>query len=88
VEKEEVALSPPWREAKKAVLEQRKRDLEVKQVHALIDGDSVEQDTDSSVDHLEESQSYESESLPLPTESILLDDEDDDFENFQPLEEW
>jgi transposase InsO family protein len=88
VEKEEVALSPQRREAKKAVLEQRKRDLEVKQVHALIDGNSVEQDTDSSVDHLEEPKSYESESLPLPTESILLDDEDDDFENFQPLEEW
>jgi hypothetical protein len=47
----------------------------------------VEQDTDSSVDHLEEPKSYESESLPLPTESIPLDD-DDDFENFQPLEEW
>jgi hypothetical protein len=87
VEKEEVALSPPWREAKKAVLAQRKRDLEVKPVHTLIDGDSVEQDTDSSVDHLEESRSYERECLPLPTESISLDD-DDDFENFQPLEEW
>ncbi len=87
VEKEEVALSPPCRDAKKAVLAQRKRDLEVKPIHALIDGDSVEQDTDSSLNLLEESKSYESESLSLPTESIPLDD-DDDFENFRPLEEW
>jgi hypothetical protein len=87
VEKEEVALSPPGREAKKAVLAQRRRDLEVKQVHALIEGDSVEQEPDSSLNLLEESLSNESESLPLPTESIPLDD-DDDFENFQPLEEW
>jgi putative transposase len=88
VEKEEIALSSPRKEAKKAVLAQRWRDLELKQVHTLIDGDYVEQDTDSSVDRLEEPKSYESECLPLPTESILLDDEDDDFENFQPLEEW
>jgi len=52
LEKEEVALSLPRREAKKAVLAQRKRDLEVKQVHTLIDGDSVEQDTDSALLHL------------------------------------
>ena len=85
VEKEEVALSAPGREAKKAVLAQRRRDLEVKQVHTLIEGDSVEQDTDYSLNLLEESLSNESESLPLPTESIQLDD---DFEIFQPLEEW
>jgi hypothetical protein len=45
------------------------------------------QEVYSSLNLLEESKSYESESLTLPTESISLDD-DDDFENFQPLEEW
>ncbi len=87
MEKEEVALSPPCTEAKKAVLAQRKRDLEVKPVHALIEGDSVEQDTDSSLNLLGESLSYETESFLSPTEPIPLDD-DNDLENCQPLEEW
>jgi hypothetical protein len=87
VEKEEVALSSPCREAKKAVLAQRRRDLEVKQVHALIEGDSVEQDPDSSLNFLEESLSNETESLARPAEYLPLEN-DDDFENCQPLEEW
>ncbi|MBD1897731.1 DDE-type integrase/transposase/recombinase [Coleofasciculus sp. FACHB-129] len=88
VEKEEIALSPPGREAKKAVLAQRRRDLEVKQVHALIDGDSVEQSPDSSLNHLEESFSNDSENLPLPADYLPVEDDDDDFDDFQPLEEW
>jgi hypothetical protein len=48
VEKEEIALTPPWREAKKAVLTQHQRDIELKQVHALIEGELLEADADNS----------------------------------------
>ena len=45
IEKEEAALSLPWREAKKAVLKQHLRDVELNQVRARIEGNSLEEDT-------------------------------------------
>ncbi len=88
IEMEEAALTPSWREAKKAIQAQQKRDAELKLVHALIEGESIEPDTNGSVG-VEAAIVEEVPTLTIPPELCepeVDDDEDDDI--FVPLEVW
>ena len=87
VEKEEIALTPPWREAKKAVLTQHQRDVELKQVHALIEGKLLEADADDSL-CFEDSLADETERFVESAEHFtdLANKSTDDC--YQPMEVW
>jgi hypothetical protein len=87
VEKEEIALTPPWREAKKAVLTQHQRDVELKQVHALIEGKLLEADADDSL-CFEDSLADETERFVESAEEFtdLANKSTDD--SYQPMEVW
>ena len=85
----EAALTPPWREAKKVVKAQQKRDAELKPVHALIEGKPLEPDTDdllsADIPIVKEAEILIMQ-VSEPFESEVDDDEDD--HTFEPLEEW
>ncbi|BAT53461.1 Integrase catalytic region [Nostoc sp. NIES-3756] len=89
IEMEEAALAPPWLEAKKAVLQQRLRDSELKQVHAQIEGKIDESETITST-NVENSAFIKAEHLTKQfTESSQQELDDENLvESFEPLEEW
>jgi hypothetical protein len=98
IEIEESMLTPPWREAKKAVQSQHLRDRELKEVLLQIDSDSSPEPSFgddfeplSPVENLDYSANIPPV-LPSSQSQLLViqdeEDEDELGELFEPLEEW
>lgn len=90
IEMEESALTPLWREAKKTVQKQHLKDTERKQVHAQIEGESLELDMNNDKLSGEIEVSVEIQNLTtsaIKVSALDVEDEDND-EAFEPLEEW
>lgn len=85
---EEVALTPPWREAKRTVQAQHLQDAELKQVHAQIEGKSFESIPDDDLDF--DTPIAGKTEIPFVASIEPFDSEVEDNENssFEPLEEW
>ncbi|MEH2204536.1 MAG: hypothetical protein V7K53_10720 [Nostoc sp.] len=86
---EEAALTPAWRQAKKAIQVQRQKDRELKQVHAQIKGQLIEPDKDGLLT-IDTPIAIATETLTVqPTETFKPEVDDVDLdETFEPLEEW
>lgn len=99
IEMEEAILTPPWREAKKAVQVQHLRDEELKEVFIQIDGEPPLQETFdvavepdfSPAESLTSQANVPSVSASLQAQQFINPDDGDDEEFdelFEPLEEW
>lgn len=89
IEMEEAALTPAWRQAKRAIQAQRQKDRELKQVHAQIEGQLIEPDKDGLLT-IDTPIAIATETLIVqPTETFKPEVDDVDLdETFEPLEEW
>ncbi|MEH1892541.1 MAG: hypothetical protein V7K92_24865 [Nostoc sp.] len=89
IEMEEAALTPAWRQAKKAIQAQRQKDTELKQVHAQIEGQLIKPDKDGLLT-IDTPIVIAAETLTVqPTETFKPEVDDIDLdETFKPLEEW
>ncbi|BAY33694.1 integrase, catalytic region [Nostoc carneum NIES-2107] len=87
IQMEEVALTPPWREAKKAVQTQYLKDTELKQVHAQIQGELIEVDTNNLLS-VKAAIPINADNFTVPETKSFATKNEVDEEIFEPLEEW
>jgi len=94
IEMEEHLLTPPWKDAKKAIQTQHLRDTEVKKVLANLDGESS---LDSIINGFEQSNNEDSNLEinivwpSVPSQSSVSKEPENDMDiygSYKPLEEW